>query len=55
MNRYKVNNKIDTTLDGLTTKIFRPAPIFELPPNIILRDYQLEAIENWAQKKKSRH
>lgn len=51
LRRYKVNDKIDTTLDDPPAEIFTPQENFpNLPPNVTLRDYQLAAIETWAQK-----
>lgn len=55
LRRYKVNDKIDTTLDDPPKEKVSPAeelprnfPV--IPQNVILRDYQLEAIETWTQK-----
>ncbi len=51
LRRYKVNDKIDTTLDDPPAEIFTPQENFpSLPLNVTLRDYQLAAIETWAQK-----
>lgn len=71
LRRYKVNDKIDTTLDDSLADMPLQAPESRVdafispstmkpstepkncpvvPLNVILRDYQLEAIETWAQK-----
>lgn len=66
LRRYKVNDKIDTTLDDSLADI--PLQVTEshidtfiaqktepknypvVPLNVLLRDYQLEAIDTWTQK-----
>lgn len=57
LRRYKVNDKIDTTLDDSNSsseKIFpsveSPKNFPALPPNVILRDYQIAAVDEWARK-----
>lgn len=55
LHRYKVNDKIDTTLDDLPKEIFSheeelPKNFPAIPQNVTLRDYQLAAIETWAKK-----
>lgn len=56
LHRYKVNDTIDTTLDDPkpeknflhTEELPKNFPI--VPPKIILRDYQIAAIDEWARK-----
>lgn len=63
LRKYKVNNKIDTTLDDKDFKkisvtveknfvednfVAKNFPV--IPKNILLRDYQIAAIENFAKK-----
>ncbi len=55
LRRYKINNKIDTTLDdppakNLSAEKNLPKNFPVVPPNLKLRDYQIAAIESWAQK-----
>ena len=54
LRRYKVNDKIDTTLDDPRADNLpreeSPQNFPTLPPNITLRDYQVAAIETWQQK-----
>ena len=53
LQKYKVNNKIDTTLDDtdfkkISATVEKNLPV--IPKNILLRDYQLYAIKNFAEK-----
>ena len=63
LQKYKINNKIDTTLDDFDFKkisvtveknfvednfVAKNLPV--IPKNILLRDYQLDAIKNFAEK-----
>ena len=59
LHRYKINNKIDATLDdshveevsSVESEHVEPPKNFPvIPPNVTLRNYQLEAIETWARK-----
>ena len=53
LQRYKINNTIDTKLDDeikseIVTETFQNAPV--LPKNIHMRQYQLDAIEEWTKQ-----
>lgn len=60
LRKYKVNNKIDTTLDDIKFEknlptvgdnfVKSPANFPVIPKNILLRDYQIAAVENFAKK-----
>ena len=57
LRRYKVNDKIDVTLDDPPPENELPPVVVEplknfpaVPSNVTLRDYQIKAIDEWARK-----